>query len=307
MPKRRTKGQQLPTLPKSGDLFQASFDLLKQDQFVTSLGVQFEHYQAMPSPIGLKERGDYRRPDSLDTISSNGMLYKKVGCLTATMVSNSTRQRTGEGGLLDDSTSRLILPRFYDKGENAAEGERIYMAPGDRVYIADKDADVLVSDYQRMEFEPSRDNVARFPIVKLNFITDSLGQEFKENVDFCITKDGNIRWLPGGNNPGIDPETKQGRIYSVRFLYRAYWYIVSLPNEVRITNTSDGDVRKPDRMAYSAMIQREYVYHTQNRPAPENAQEVLPSRTNKPLRDNLDPNHTKVKVNVNDFSEEEQE
>ena len=48
-----------------------------------------------------------------------------------------------EAGTLDGSESRLVLPRFYN------DGERIYLSPGDRIYVADKEADVLVSNTQK--------------------------------------------------------------------------------------------------------------------------------------------------------------
>lgn len=307
MPKRKPKGKQLDTIPRLGDLFQASFNLNNQDQFATGLGVQFIHYKAMPSPIGLKERGDYRRSDSLDTISSNGMLYTASGCFTATMIGNSRKNRL-PGGLVDDSVSRLVMPRFYDKGEGVAEGDRIYLSPGDRVYIADKDADVKVVNFQRMEFEPGRDNEPMFPICQIEFITCSKGKKYEENRDFEITQEGNIRWLSSGDNPGVDPDTKKGRIYSVRYLYRAFWYILELPNEVRVTNVTTEGVRAPERMAYHAVIQREYVYHNQIRgKAPASNEDNKTQRTRQEPRQSLDPNSPKIKVNVADFSEEDQE
>lgn len=265
MSKRKPKGKQLDAIPRASGPFQVSFDLLKQDQFVTSLGVDFIHYKAMPSPIGLKDRGDYRRSDGLDTISSNGMIYFKAGCFTATMVDNSKSSKHTEGGLLDYSTSRLIMPRFYNKNDEQANGDRIYIAPGDRVYIADANADVLVPNYQRMDFEADQDNRPMFPIVKIEYLEDSRGIVYQENIDFTITCEGNIRWTAGGKNPGIDPDTGKGRIYSVRYLYKAFWYIVAIPKEVRVTNVTTDEVRAPERMAYHAVVQREYIYQQTNR------------------------------------------
>lgn len=265
MAKRKTIGTQLDAIPRASQPFQVSFDLTKQDQFVTSLGVDFVHYKAMPSPIGLKDRGDYRRSDGLDTISSNGMIYFKAGCFTATMVDNSKSQKSSQGGVLDYSTSRLIMPRFYNKNGEVANGDRIYLAPGDRVYIADPNADILVPNYQRMDFDPDNDNRPMFPISKIEFVEDSRGITYQEGKDFEITCEGNIRWISSGSNPGIDPDTKKGRVYSARYLYKAFWYVVAIPKEVRITNITTGDTRAPERMAYHAVVQREYIYQNVNR------------------------------------------
>jgi hypothetical protein len=102
-----------------------------------------------------------------------------------------------------------------------------------------------------------------FPIKRIEKIEDSRGRVFVEGKDFEITCEGNIRWLAGGSSPGIDPETKKGRVYSARYLYKAFWYIVQIPNEIRITNTTDSGVRGPQRMAQHVVIQREYVYQNQ--------------------------------------------
>jgi hypothetical protein len=234
------------------------------DQFPTGLGVQLTHFKAIPSPLGLKDRGDFRRPDTIDTIASNGMIYKASGCFTATFVSNSTSPRWGDAGILDDSTARLILPRFYDTSTGVANGERIYPAVGDRLYIADKDADVYVPDYHKMEYNVDQPDQAQYPICKVEFLTDSRGINYVQNVDFKVNKDGLIEWIAGGKNPGIDPETGKGRIYAIRYLYKAHWYIAQIPNEVRITNVTKDGVRTPERLPYHLVVQREYVYFNQN-------------------------------------------
>lgn len=304
MPKRQPKGKQLDTLNKEGDIFQASFDLRKQDQFVTSLGVQFLHYKAIPSPIGLKDKGDYRRSDGVDTISSNGFIYKKAGCFTATMVGNSGRKKTSDGGFLDESTARIIMPRFYDKGQDIAEGGRIYLSPGDRIYVADPNADVLVPNFHRMDYEPDQDNRPMFPICKMEYIEDSQGRSFQEGADFIITNTGNIKWISGGANPGIDPDTKKGRIYSIRYLYKAFWYIIQIPNEVRITNVTSNDIRAPERMASHAVIQREYVYQNQINSTNSNLKPEEVRRVREEPSSSMDPNSPQIKVNMGYIGDE---
>lgn len=304
MPKRPPKGQQLDTINRQGDLFQASFNLDKQDQFVTSLGVQLVHWKAVPSPIGMKDKGDYRRPDTVDTISSNGFLYKKSGCFTATIVGNSRSQKMSDGGILDDSTARMIMPRFYDKNSEASTGNRIYLAPGDRVYIADPNADVLVSNYQRIEYEPDQDSRPMFPICKIEYIDDSQGKNFQEGKDFEITMAGNIRWISGGSNPGIDPDTGKGRIFAIRYLYKAFYYVLSIPSEVRITNITNGDVRSPERMPYYAVIQREYVYQTNINSKTSNLKPEESRRVREEPTSSISANSGDIKVNMSDYEDE---
>ncbi len=257
MAEKTKKGQQLRSLPKTPkDLFQVTMDLNKNDDLITQRGVEFEHWAAIPSPIGLKDRGDYRRSDQYDTITSNGMIYRKVGCFIAAIVSNSKRKTAGEGGIIDYSTARLLIPRKY------VDGKEIHLAPGDRVFI--KDLEVLVSNYQRMQYDPGSLDRAQFPVKCVEYLIDSTNKEYKEGIHFKI-KDGHIQWINGKDNPGIDSDTGKGRVYAMRYKYNAHWYITEIPNEVRVMQgTNDAGQRFPERMPYSAVIQREYVYYNQN-------------------------------------------
>lgn len=261
--KNKLQGNQAFTIPTNVQVPQISFDLNKQDAFIWSQGIQFEHFKAIPSPIGLKDRGDYRRSDELDVQSSNGFLYKCAGCFTAVMLGNSRNKQDTDGGVMDPSQTRVTLPRFYNK-DNFADGARIYISPGDKIYVKDRSIDTMVANYQRMTFEPDRDNLAQFPISCVEFLIDSRGIEYFADRDFTVTEDGNIRWVQGAKNPGVDPETGKGRVYSVRYRYEAHWYVVQILNEVRIGNVTEGGERKEARMPYHIMAVREYIYHNRN-------------------------------------------
>lgn len=308
MPSNRTpKGEQVDTIDRYSEHVQESFDLERFDDFTTSLGVEFVHFKAMISPIGKKDRGDYRRSDGVDTITSNGMIYRLAGRFTATMTDNSRSKRRGDSGTLDPSESRLVLPRFYnDKG--VSDGKRIYLAPGDRIYVADPLADVFVSNYQEVDYEPGVDNVPMFSIAEMEQpIIDSRNAEYQQGADFDITPQGNIVWISGGKNPGIDPDTGKGRIYSIRYLYKAFWYITALPKEIRITNvTTDGE-RKPERMPYHAMVVREYVFHQRNRG--EQSNQLKPkdqARTGKAPVEPINPGKYPIKVDMTAIDDGEQ-
>jgi hypothetical protein len=298
-------GTQTDTIARQSPMVQESFDLNRLDAFSTSLGLEFIHYKAMPSPIGKKDRGDYRRSDGVDTITSNGLIYKCVGRFTATMTDNSHNDKRGDSGVLDSSEGHLVLPRFYNvPGTNVtATGGRIYLLPGDRIYVADPTTDVKVSNAQQMDYEPGVDNVPMFPIVSLELpIIDSRNFEYKEGVDYQITQGGNICWLSTGQNPGIDPDTGKGRVYSIRYLYHAYWYIFSLPKEVRVTKVTTNGVRSPERMPYLATVVREYIFHNQNRGELNNQLKSKdPERKNQSPTETITPNRPYIPVDMSDI------
>jgi len=304
MSDRPPKGIQVDTINRFSPQVQESFDLKRLEGFVTGLGVDFTHYRATPSPIGKSDRGDLRRSDGVDTITSNGMIYRCAGKFTATMTDNSRDQRRAPGGTVDPSESRLVMPRFYNKAD-VADGDRIYLMPGDRLYIADPDADVLVANSQMMDYQGDIDNEPMFPIVSLqDKIVDSRNIEYLQDVDFIITPQGNIRWT--GKNPGIDPDTGKGRIYSIRYLYRAFYYVVALPKEVRVTNVTTGNVRSPERMPMHAVICREYIFHQQNRGDKTNQNKsTTPQRVEAAPVESTTPNKFEIPVDMSAIADDE--
>lgn len=306
MAKNKARGPQASTIPNTVQIPDISFNLPGQDKFITSHGVNFTHYKAIPSPIGLKDRGDYRRSDELDVQSSNGFLYKEAGCFTAVMLGNSRSKTDADAGILDPSQTRVTLPRFYNK-DGYADGDRIYIAPGDKIYVRNPKVDTKVGNYQRMTFEPDRDNLAQFPISCVEYVVDSRGVEYFCDRDFKITSDGNLRWLEGGKNPGVDPETGKGRVYSIRYQYEAHWYVVQILNEVRIGNVTENGVRQEARMPYHIMAVREYVYHNRNngqqtQPNPKLVKEDRNREAPEPSYD-ITPNTPHIKVDMSDIEE----
>lgn len=294
---------QVDTIPRDSAYVQESFDLDRLEDFVVGLGVEFFHYKGVPSPIGMKDRGDYRRSDGVDTITSNGMIYSLAGRFTATMTDNSKMRNKSSGSILDPSESKLVMPRFYnDKG--IADGDRIYLSPGDRIYVSDPEVDVLVSNPQKMDYIQGQDNIPMFKIEQMEVpLIDSLGIEYKQDIDYVITRDGNIRWT--GRNPGIDPDTGKGRIYSIRYLYKAYWYITILLKEVRVTNVTENGVRGPSRMPYHAIAQREYIYHNQNRGDATNQNKPKdPKRVDAAPTEAQNPSKYTVPVNMDAFGDD---
>ena len=283
--------ENIPAL--SFPLVDVEFNITSQEQFINEKGILFEHWAAIPSPIGLKDRGDYRRSDALDTMSSHGFIYKKVGEFNGILVNNTKRDRSGDGGIYDAANSRLVLPRNYTS--TCRDKTDISLLQGDRIYA--KTIELKVDNYQRAEYNPDGTDYLQFPAREVQILMDSKGIEYHCGKDFVISENGNIRWLTS-HNPGIDVETGKGRVYSIRYSYVAFWYVLELINEIRVTN--QGPTNTPARLPYQATLQREYVYHSINRPDDKNKNpKQESSRTNEaPVDRQLSDENYDVKVDV---------
>ncbi|HBI01516.1 MAG TPA: hypothetical protein DDY18_07815 [Flavobacterium sp.] len=274
------------------------FNLESQEQFGKDKGVVFEHFAAIPSTVGKIDRGDLRRPEALDTIAENGYIYTKVGEFVGTIIGNSKKHNHSEGGIMDTSEARLVLPKFYN--EDCGGGKEIALLPGDRIYP--KKIEVRVPNYQEVEYRPKASDTLQFPAKCVQILRDSNNVQYNEGVDFIVNSDGDIQWIDGKRNPGIDPSTGKGRLYGVRYMYVAFWYVQRLINEVRITNTSDANA--PARLPYHAIIQREYVYHNKPRGDKKetNVKTETPRTQDEPV-ENIEPNDYQIRVDVRDFED----
>jgi len=271
------------------------FNLEAQDKFVKSRSVVFEHWAAVPSPIGMKDSGEYRRSDVSDTLTSNGFIYKKVGEFDATLLANGRNNQDVDGGLFDNSTARITMPRYYNDGQPSNQKE-IALLPGDRIYA--KGIELKVDNYQRNDFNHNTlTDILQFPVKEVSILIDSSNKTYSEGQDFAI-KNGNISWSKT-SNPGVDLDVGKGKVYSIRYTYLAFWYIANLINEIRITTDVDG---KPARMPYQAMIQREYVYNNQNKTSKTNPMSQKEGeRTNKGKKTKLSGGDYEVNVEVSNF------
>lgn len=285
----------MATLP-NGLLDKVKFNLTNQDDFVKHRGIVFEHWAAVPSSIGLSDKGEYRRSEVSDTITSNGFIYTKVGEFTAVLVGNSHSKNEIDAGLFDNSVGRLILPRFYN-ARKPSNKKPISLLPGDRVYV--KDLVLSVENYQKVNFNHAGlIDYLQFPATSVSFLVDSFGRQYQFGKDFKLDNNGNIVW-DAKNNPGINPKTGKGNVYSIRYSYNAFWYVNQLINEIRITTDENN---KPTRMPYSVSVQREYIYHNKNNTDPTNPQSSkTDNRTNEKPESKLSDGNYEVNVEVSNF------
>jgi len=256
-PKRSTTGL-FTLLPDDAvQLDAAAFDNLVHNQ-----GVRMVHHRAVKCPIGLRDEHDVRRSHDDHSGCSNGFIYKPVGNVTVVFTSNSTDPRKLEQGFYDGSTVAVTFPRYYDSNPD----KRILVRPFDRFYLdessysEDKKLETITSaiwDVTHRRNDGLADR-CEFPIVRIHHLIDAEGQEWHE-PSYSIGPQGAIVWAEGAG-------PKLGTVYSVWYEYKPFWYCDRLVHEIRVTpvpDYMDGKVVRMERLAFGAILQREYVYRNQ--------------------------------------------
>lgn len=250
----QTYQTQIPTL----EAF--NFDVDAFDDAIRSQGVMLEHYRAMRCPVGIIDRDDtVRRPHEHHEGCSNGFIYTKVGCFQALFTGNGSSSDSRDQGLAESSSAQITAPRFYAAPEGTPQHEckdRVLLAPYDRLYYPD--ASFVVGNWELVEAHPSGRDRLSFPAERITAVIDNTGKRYSD-ADWTV-ENGWLVWK-GSNQPGLDSGTGKGRIYTVHFVYRPFWYVQKLNHEIRVAAIDDPELgRISERMPQGATIQREYVY-----------------------------------------------
>lgn len=233
-----------------------SFDVDQFDNAIRNHGVNFVHWRSMRCPVGMIDEYDTRRPHEDHSGCSNSFLYTRAGDIRALFSGNSTGVSMTEIGAMDGSTVTITLPRVYDSGEP------VYIAPFDRLYLAEEA--VVVVNWQLFRHSISSQDKLSFLAVTVQDLVDAQGRRYVQGQDFEV-RQGRINWI--GKTPGADPQSGQGQVCSIRYTYRPYWYVKQLVHEVRVSqadNPYTGE-REVHRMPQMVVLQREYVFEKQER------------------------------------------
>lgn len=233
--------------------FQVHLNPQDVDEFITSHGVLLVHHRAMRCPVGLKHKYDARTVEVCHMGCSNGFLYTSAGEVLCVFNNNNAKLIQYDPGLLTGSSVVVTASRFYLDGQSIVQ-----LAQFDRLYLPDEG--ITVPYWQTFEANEQGTDRMNFPVTEVVDLMDNLGNRYYLG-DFKVVE-GNIVW--SGKRPGVDPDTGSGRVCSIRFKMRPYFIVSELVHEIRVATTVelDGSL-STTRMPQSAILKREYVYHTE--------------------------------------------
>lgn len=226
-----------------------SWDMDAFDVFIRSQGARLVHWRGMPCPVGLTDRYDIRRSFHDHSGCSNGHIYTKAGEVTCLMTSNGNKMDQNDVGLLDGGTVNVTAPYSYDdSGESVVD-----VMPFDRFYLVE-DA-ITVPHTQRVEHHVTLHDRMDFPVVSVIDVVDSKGVRHGPS-EYDIVG-GQLVWK---QSLGYDLVANKGTIYSIRFMYRPYWYVKNLQHQVRIAQVETVDGRVVRRFPQQWQMTRERIF-----------------------------------------------
>jgi hypothetical protein len=267
-----------------------SYDIDGFNDLLRSHGITFIHYKAIRCPVGLQEKYDTRRSHGDHSGCSNGFIYSSAGEITGFFSSNRMESKLIDQGVLDDSTAIVSLPTNYD-GTN----DPVFIVPYDRFFI--KDMPASVSNWELVQYSGSGIDRLQFQALSMSDnIVDARGNVYFLNQDFQLF-DGQIKWIPGGQAPGWNVELNKGVVYSVRYQYQPFFYVIRLLHEIRVARVDnflggpnpDNSNAPLARLPYQVVLQREYVFTGSSENDPETLSINNPRQGQSPQNGALGP------------------
>jgi len=236
--------------------------------FVDGQGVQFEHFRALPCPIGREDPFDPRRAHEDHSGCSYGFIYDKVGDMTCAFTGNSKSIQQLDVGLVTGSTVQLTLPLYYDSDTS----KQVAVAIFDRLYLKQNVASVVATEM--FEHNISGRDRLKYPAQSVEIVVDAHGNRYHQGSEFDVV-DGQIKWR-GTKQPGMNPNTRKGEVCSVRYKHIPFWYVDRLLHEIRLVREGLDVVRAP----MSVLIQREYFFENEqnNRQAKDSPRQAVAPR-----------------------------
>lgn len=251
-----TKGKFDRNAPMDIPSIGPSFDNVAFEEAIRSNGLRLVHHSALKCPVGMALVGDSRRPGCDHAGCSNGFVYTKTGCISATFQSNNNSGQSKDLGLVDGGTAIATFATSYNDSD-ALFFPSLY----DRFYIEDC---VPVATWELFQISLTGRDRTLFPIHEVVALMDSDGRSYVAGSDFDVIN-GVIVWQ-SSRRPGLNPDTGQGVVCSIRYLYRPFWYVDSFVHEIRVAQIVDlNGVRTTKRMPQQIVLKREYFFRNEQK------------------------------------------
>jgi hypothetical protein len=253
-----------------------------ENNFISGLGILFDHYIAIPNVLWEDTQGDIRRSfgeeggnqfglDQKFAFIENNFVYKYAGQVWGIFQGNTKDFRDLANGLYSESGAFVTFNRYYRNCD-----KYITMAEFDKLIPSVSGEQFFSVNWEKTVANSVGRNRLQYRAVKITNVIDTRGVEYVEGKDF-VNDCGDLVWLntPDASRPGINPKTGKGYLIAVRYTYKPWFYVKFLAHDVRISRSFDsvtGDYESPvdenGHLAYrpgpmAANIVSEYVFRDQ--------------------------------------------
>jgi hypothetical protein len=180
----------------------------------------------------------------------NGFLYYGKREFYGVIMGNDNNRQYQMNGTWDVSTAQILVPNKY------ADGTQFDIQLFDQVEVPD----FSVRYYQLVEHSQLGFDKLHFPAVSVDKIIDANEREYYPGRDFAVNDKGYIQWIPGGDRPGYNLDIDRGTVYSINYYTKASFTIISLPHQLRVTQTMlEGGQGAQEIFPQLAVVRKDFI------------------------------------------------
>jgi hypothetical protein len=221
------------------------------DQLLTNRGIRLIHRKAVPCPNMLVLDNSNHDPDC-DFCDNSGIIYYGDKEIWGVFTGNSIEKTFEAHGVWEAGTAVITLPTEYPDGEQADFNTY------DRLIIPD----FTVRLYEMKEYEPRPGNLQelRYPASKVEFassIQSGVQKIYQQGVDFQITANGDIEWLPG-KEPAYDNVNERGVPIVWSYFANPQYIVIQSLRELRITQELVNNQKVAKRLPQEVLVKRDF-------------------------------------------------
>lgn len=231
-----------PTEIKFNEPFDATFgDKGIFDVYTNAKGIRFFHFAAIPDPLHNKSLGDIRTSynqeedyqfDTANRHRENGFIYYLKGVVKGIFTGNNKNQTQLASGLYGASGATVSISRHYE------DGKKVHMTEYDKLIPCDATRENYSTNWEKFTHNPTGVDRLQFKALEVDTLIDADGRLYVQGEHFQVVN-GNIQWIQGQEWPGTEQMVGRGKICSVRYTYKPYYYVKMVYHDVRLIPVLD--------------------------------------------------------------------
>jgi hypothetical protein len=222
------------------------------DQLLNQRGVRLIHHKAIPCMNVEATTFQAHEPDC-EFCDNSGIIYYESKEIWGVFSGNSIEKTFEAHGVWETGTAVITLPTEYPDGTQADFNTY------DRLELPD----FTVRLWELKGYEPRPNGIQniRYPIKKVEYvssITDGVQKFYEVGVDFNITADGEIQWIPG-KEPYYNSALERGEVIGWAYFANPIYVVLQSLRELRITQEMVNGVKTARRLPQQVLVKRDFM------------------------------------------------
>jgi len=222
------------------------------DQILENRGIRFIHRRAVPCPNMTRLDDNNHVPDC-PFCDDSGIIYYDEREIFGVFQSNSIEKTFEQQGIWEIGSAVVSMPSEY------ADGTPADFNTYDELLIPDFTARM----WELKEFIPDAQGqqTFRYPLEKVDYLAVTTNDQltrFQEGVDFTITTDGAIQWLPG-KGPSYDPVRGVGDVFTIAYYAFPVYKVLQPLRELRVSQEWVNGQKVAKRLPQQLLVRRDFL------------------------------------------------